>query len=107
MIEPPEAEVRRLIAAGATAELDEVLAVCPYRTLFGANGVPLNPSSPWGATVAVLGFTPDDMHPDMVADVVADVRRGITVLLISNSRLLRDHAKHEIVLALTPAAGRS
>src|SRR5436305_3805954 len=48
---------------------DEVLAVCPYRSLLGPIGY-LHPDATPSASVAVLGFVPEDFSDEMRADIL-------------------------------------
>ena len=98
--------VRRLIRQfqrGQAIARSDIIACCPYRTLFSRPGV--DPTDRPITIVTALGHTAEDFSHRMRADIVAAVHRGEPVLLISNSRAVRDHAKSELMLALAPAAG--
>jgi hypothetical protein len=76
-----------------------------YRSLLGPAGI-LSPETAPAIYVALLGGLPGETLSDpMRADVVASLRRGETVLLLSDRCDLRDAAKAEIMLAMAPAAG--
>lgn len=87
---------------GKPMRLAEVLAVCPYRTLFGPVGYILTEDTVPTAVVAALGFVPEDFSERMRADICATIAAGGVVGLVSNSAELRDYAKREIALALMP-----
>jgi len=100
-------KVKRMLARmdrGQDVPFEEVFAACPYRTLLGASGT-LHPDARPSATVAVLGFVPDDFCDQLRADILNDLRAGRVVALISNSSDLRDYAKREIVLAMSEPTG--
>lgn len=104
-------KVRRLIARkGPAIALADAFKLCPYRTLLGFHRPPHDPLTPGHVDqatqfVAVLGFVAEDFSERMRNDVLAELRRGSVVLLGSNRAELRDHAKREILLALSLPAG--
>src|SRR4051794_6171765 len=101
-----EIEVKRLIERSRSSgvSLSDLAKVCPYRTLLAARE-PLTPATTPTVVVAALGFVPEDFSDKMRTDIMAEIGRGGVVMLISNSRELRDYAKREIALMLTAARG--
>ena len=105
----PQAErdrrVRRLIGRakrGQKIARSEILELCRYQSVLALNRFGLSEPT---MIVTALGFTCEDFSPAMRAGIVNAIRDGETVLLLSNSRELRDCAKAEILLALAPPAG--
>ena len=88
---------------GEAMTLGEVARICPFRTLLALG--PVTPESRPTAVQVVLGFEPEDINDDMREFIMAEIQRGGVVMLISNSRELRDYAKREITLLLTNARG--
>jgi hypothetical protein len=82
--------------------MSEVWNLCPFRSLLAAGRV--SPDDRPTTFVAILGFEAEAFSPRMRADILAELRAGSMVLLISNKPELRDYAKRELTLALaTPA----
>jgi hypothetical protein len=100
--------VRELIAQqerGQPISFADAWSVCSYRSLLGPDRARLSPDTTPSACVVVLGLTPDDFCAELRDDIVATLRVGETVLLLSNSAALRDHAKAEILLAMATPGG--
>ncbi len=100
-------KVRRLIAHpnGGNVPLADILRLCPYRSLLARLDRPLAPDVLPTVIVAALGFVPEDFSDQMRTDIIAAIRQGEIVGLVSNSAELRDYAKREIALAMCPAGG--
>ena len=93
--------------------LPEVLARCPYRTVFGPGGAGVTAEN-WNMrmpmptrVLAVLGGTPEPISPRTMREIVQAVRAGQTVMLLADRADLRDYAKREIAAMLGPAGGRA
>lgn len=108
MIDDPVANYRRIrkllkrMNRGETVVWGELLDLCPYQTVFGVEGMTseiANTVRP-DAIIGVFGSTPDDFSTKMREEIVATIRAGKVVRLISNKAELRDYAKREISLAL-------
>lgn len=94
-------KVRKLIErmkSGRPVSLSEVAPLCPYTSLIGPDGITAE-STP-SACAVVLGFVPEDFSCEMRSDIKRDLSAGHIVLLMSNNRVLRDHAKRDIAMAL-------
>jgi hypothetical protein len=55
--------------------------------------------------IGCLGFMPEDFSDRMRSSILAELRAGRTVLLLANSAAVRDYAKREITLVMTPPRG--
>jgi hypothetical protein len=104
-------KVRWLIAqqkCGQTLNLHDIFEVYRFRTVLGPLGEvskdTLKARRP-DAVTAVLGFTPEDIEPQVLKAVVGQLKAKRLVLLLSNQRVLRDYAKREILLAVNPTLG--
>jgi len=98
-------KVRQLIARskrGQEITRSEILAVCPYTSLLAARRFGLTEPTMF---VAALGFEPENFSDRLRADILNAMANGETVLLVSNSREVRDHAKAEILLSCATPAG--
>lgn len=112
------AAARRLLAKerrGEPIALRDALAACPFRTLLGrasptshdithdqlANALLNNVA----AVIALIEPTPTPIDPDVMRDVLTDLVAGRTVLLIASHRVVRDHARQEILSWAGPARG--
>lgn len=96
-------------AAKAGAPLgEELMDICPFRTLLFGAGRRAPPGVKWvdpTAMVAVLGWEPEDFSWEMRADILQELACGGIVLLVSNNETLRDHAKREVLLAFAAPSG--
>jgi hypothetical protein len=98
-----ERRVRKLIErgrAGRPVSLAEHMAVCPYRTLLMPPGVVATAGTKPDGVAAVLGFAPADFTAAVRDGIVADLRAGKCMLLVSNDAVLRDFAKAESYRAI-------
>lgn len=93
---------------GEPTSLTEVVELCPYQTVFG---LPLGTAPETvnrvvpDVVIAALGFVPEDFSDRMRTDIIAALRAGKVVRLVSNRAELRDYAKREITLAFASPKG--
>lgn len=80
--------------------LGEVLAVCPFRSVVGLPGTDLLGGPP---NFAIAADLPDrgDPAPELLAEMVATIQAGGTVLIMAHESAARDHMK-ALVVAATP-----
>lgn len=97
---------RRLLGGGTPITLDDALAVCPWRSILGRGRNAEEMMRRLGATIAVIDQEREPLSADMLADAVATLARGETVLLIAARRADRDYAKQQI-LAMAGNGGRA
>lgn len=86
--------------------LGEVLAVCPYRTVLGLPGTDLLGGPP---NFAIAADLPDrgDPAPELLAEMVATIQAGGTVLIMARKSAARDRMKALVVAASRVPAGRA
>lgn len=94
------------------ANLAETFDRCPFRSIIGiAAPSPNRPLdqliSPLAHAIAVLGGDPEPISSDTMAELVAAIRAGDSVLLMSDRADLRDYAKREILAMVNPVAAGS
>lgn len=99
---------RRLLQRGPDALItfEEAWAACPWRSLLGCGRNVDELLHELGATVAIIDHDREPLSADVLADVLATLARGETVLLIAARRSDRDYAKAQI-LAMTGVGGRA
>jgi hypothetical protein len=84
-------QVRKLIARGPNIRLADALDVCRFKTLLAANRslIPADIAQVTSSAV-ILGFECEYFSVEMRDKILADLRTGHVVLLMSNRRELRD-----------------
>lgn len=100
---------RRAVAAGEPVSLAQAAKVLPFRSLLG-NGRADDPRGMWArieSGIVVLGGDPEPLNEFMIAEVVAVLRRGGVVLLLSDRAECRDFAKREILAMAGAPAGHA
>ena len=84
----------------------EALAACPWRSILGRGRNAEKMLRRLGATVVVIDREREPLSADVIADALATLARGETVLLIAARRSDRDYAKAQI-LAMAGGGGRA
>ena len=81
---------------------------CPFRSFIGLGQHPGDANEMGdriGHIFAALGGEPAPIADSLMAEMIDSIRRGRTVLVISNRADLRDQAKREILAQVHGAAG--
>jgi hypothetical protein len=108
---PRSKALRRLLAkqhAGKPIHFRDAWDVCRYRSLIGHPTMDRTPRAMIaraGCVVALIEDTPSAIAPDMMSDIQADLAAGRTVLIMSTTAAVRDHAKAEIINWSGPVRG--
>jgi hypothetical protein len=80
---------------------------CPFRTLIG-NGVSAEEMlGRVRCTIALIDQKPGPLPPHAIAGASVAVDEGKTILLMSDSREVRDHAKRELDAMIGPRGGHA
>lgn len=106
--EPLSSAARNLLEKTALIMLDEALVACPWRSLLrrGRNAEKMMECLGATIAVAVIDRERSPLSVDVLADAVATLAGGQTVLVIAARRCDRDYAKQQI-LALAGNGGRA
>jgi len=88
---------RRLLEKSAPITLDEAWAACPWRSILGRGRNAEEMSRRLGATIVVIDQEREPLSADILADALATLARGETVLLLAGRRADRDYAKQQIL----------
>lgn len=100
---------RRLLQRSSDAPItfEEAWAACPWRSILGCGRNADELLHQLGATVAIVGHDREPLSADVIADVLATLARGETVLLIAARRADRDFAKAQILGMAAAHGGRA
>lgn len=104
--EPLSPAARRLLEKDAPITFEEALAACPWQSILGRGRTAEEMMRRLGATVAIVDQKRAPLSADMLADAVATLARGETVLIAAARRSDRDFAKAQI-LAMVGERGRA
>jgi len=98
---------------GNAFTLPEVMARCPYRTVFGSAGPGVTARN-WHARmpmpsciIAVLGGEPVPISAETMAEIIAILSAGDSVMILADRADLRDYAKREIAALAGQARGHA
>jgi hypothetical protein len=89
--------------------VEDLLLAYPYRTVIGKLPGPVpdadEMTSRIGEIIVIMGDHPEPLSEQAMADAVAIMRSGRTVMLMSRRADLRDYMKREIWAMVGPVAG--
>ena len=95
--EPLSSAARNLLEKTALIMLDEALVACPWRSLLRRERNAEEMMECLGATIAVIDRERSPLSADVLADAVATLAGGQSVLVIAARRSDRDYAKRQIL----------